>query len=183
MAIPAYAQPFGLRDVRLIPLGADGSTPGTPVDLPASRVFSFAESEDFEDFRGDDKLIAQHGSGPTIEWSLEAGGISLEAYVVFAGGSVIISGVTPNVKKTYKKNANQQRPYFKVEGQAISDSGGDFHGLVYKAKATDNIEGELSDGSFWATSVGGVGFPSTEAANIDALYDFIHNETVTPIPA
>lgn len=181
MALPAYAQPFGLRDVRLTPLGADGSTPGTPVDLPASRTFSFAETEDFEDFRGDDKLIAQHGSGPTVGWELESGGISLEAYAVVAGGTVTTSGVTPNAKKTYSKTALQQRPYFKAEGQAISDNGGDFHGLVYKCKATDDIEGEMADGSFWATSLGGVGFPSTESGSTDKLYDFVHNETAVAI--
>lgn len=181
MALPAYAQPFGLRDVRLTPLGADGSTPGTPVDLPAARTFSFAETEDFEGFRGDDKLIAQHGSGPAVGWELESGGISLEAYAVVAGGTVTTAGVTPNITKTYKKLATQQRPYFKAEGQAISDNGGDLHGLVYKCKATDDIEGEMSDGSFWATSLGGTGFPSTEATHIDEVYDFIHNETAVAI--
>lgn len=182
MPLAPYAQPFGLRDVRLTPLGADGSTPGTPVDLPAARTFSFAESEDFESLRGDDKQVASHGSGPGVEWELESGGISLEAYAVMAGGLVTTTGVTPAVKKTYSKNVNQQRPYFKVEGQAISDSGGDFHGLVYKAKATDNLEGEMGDGSFWLTSAGGEGFPSTEATLIDKLYDFIHNETAVAIP-
>ncbi len=182
MALPVYAQPFGLRDIRLTPLGADGSTPGTAVDLPAAQTFSFAETEDFEDLRGDDKLIAQHGSGPVVNWELESGGISLEAYAVMAGGTVTTSGVTPALKKTYSKTALQQRPYFRAEGQAISDSGGDFHGLVYKCKATDDLEGELSDGSFWVTSAGGTGFPSTESASIDKLYDFVHNETAVSIP-
>lgn len=181
MPIATYAQPFGLRDVRLIPLGVDGSTPGASVDLPAARTFSFAEAEDFEALRGDDKQVASHGSGPGVEWELESGGISLEAYAVMAGGTITTTGVTPNVKKTYSKTAIQQRPYFKVEGQAISDSGGDFHGLVYKCKATDNLEGELSDGSFWLTGASGEGFPSTEAANIDKLYDFVHNETAINI--
>lgn len=181
MALPAYAQPFGLRDVKLTPLGADGSTPGTGVDLPASQTFSFAETEDFEDLRGDDKLIAQHGSGPTVNWELESGGISLEAYAVMAGGTVTASGVSPNAKKTYSKTALQQRPYFKAEGQAISDNGGDFHGLVYKCKATDDLEGEMSDGSFWVSNAGGIGLASTESGNTDKLYDFVHNETAVAI--
>jgi len=181
MSLPVYSQPFGLRDVRIIPLGADGSTPGTAVDLPASRTFSFAEAEDFEALRGDDKLVAEHGSGPNVEWELESGGISLEAYAAMAGGTVTSSGVTPAMKKTYSKTALQQRPYFKVEGQAISDNGGDFHGLVYKAKATGNLEGELSDGSFWLTSASGKGYPSTEATQTDKIYDFVQNESATAI--
>lgn len=181
MAIGAYAQPFGLRDVKLTPLGADGSTPGTAVDLPAARTFSFAEAEDFEELRGDDEEVANHGSGPAVEWELESGGISLEAYAVMAGGTVTSSGVSPAVKKTYKKKTSQQRPYFKVEGQAISDNGGDFHGIVYKAKATESLEGELSDGSFFLTSAEGRGIGSTQAGNLGDLYDFIHNETAVAI--
>lgn len=181
MAIPAYAQPFGLRDVKLIPLGADGSTPGTSVDLPASRVFSFAESEDFETLKGDDQTVASHGAGPAVDWELEGGGISLEAYAVMAGGTVASTGVTPNVVKTYRKTTAQQRPYFKVEGQSISDNGGDLHGLVYKAKATDNLEGEFSEGSFFVTKAGGTGIGSTESAKTGYLYDFVHNETAVAI--
>jgi hypothetical protein len=182
MTLPAYAQPFGLRDVKLIPLGADGSTPGTSVDLPAARTFSFTEAEDFEVLRGDDEEKANHGSGPRVEWDLEGGGISLEAYAVIAGGTVTSSGTTPAIKKTFKKLVSQQRPYFKVEGQAISDNGGDFHGLVYKAKATDSLEGSMEDGSFWLTAASGTGIASTESANLGALYDFVHNETAVPIP-
>lgn len=181
MAIGAYAQPFGLRDVKLIPLGADGSTPGTAVDLPAAQTFSFTEEEDFETLRGDDEEKANHGSGPRVAWELESGGISLEAYAVMAGGTVTSSGVTPNVKKTYKKLTTQQRPYFKAEGQAISDNGGDFHGLVYKAKATDTLEGTMEDGSFFVTSASGTGIASTEASHTSELYDFIHNETAVAI--
>lgn len=181
MAIGAYAQPFGLRDVKLTPLGADGSTPGTAVDLPAARTFSFAEVEDFESLEGDDEEVANHGNGPAVEWELEGGGISLEAYAVMAGGTVTTSGVTPNIAKTYKKLTNQQRPYFKVEGQAISDNGGDFHGIVYKAKATGSLEGEMGNGSFWLTAADGRGIGSTETGKLRELYDFIHNETVTPI--
>lgn len=181
MALPAYAQPFGLRDVKLIPLGADGSTPGTAVDLPASQTFSFAEAEDYATLRGDDQDVASHGSGPHLEWGLESGGISLEAYAVMAGGTVTISGITPALKKTYKKKVSESRPYFKAEGQAISDNGGDFHGIAYKCKATDDLEGEMGDGSFWITSAGGTGFGSTEAAKIGDLYDFVQNETAVAI--
>lgn len=179
MPLSAYVQPFGLRDVKLQPLGTDGSTPGTSVDLPAGRTFSFAEAEDYQELRGDDKLIAHHGNGPHIEWKLESGGISMEAFAVIAGGVVTTSGTTPNSKKTYAKKVTDARPYFKVYGQAISDAGGDFHCVVYKCKATDNLEGELGDGAFWLTGAGGTGYPSTEAANTDKLYDFIQNETTT----
>ena len=175
------ALPFGLRDVKLTPLGADGATPGTAVDLPVSRTLSFAEDEDFEDLRGDDTLVASHGSGPTVSWSLEAGGISLEAYAVMAGGTVTATGVTPSQKKVYSKGQTDQRPYFKIEGQSINDNGGDFHCIIYRAKATESLEGEFGDGSFFLTSAGGKGYGSLEATPIGKVYDFVQNETVTAI--
>lgn len=181
MTIPAYAQPYGLRDVKITPLGADGSTPGTGVDLPAGRIMHFSDAEDFTDLRGDDKLLAKHGNGARQEWSLESGGISLDAYAVMAGGTVTSSGVTPNVKKTYSKKSTDSRPYFKAEGQAISDNGGDLHGLLYKCKADSALEGEMGDGAFWISNASGTGFPSTESGHTDKVYDFIQNETATAI--
>lgn len=182
MALAVNLMPFGLRDVRLTPLGADGSTPGTPVDLPSAQTFSFADAADSEELRGDDVLKAKHETNAHVEWSLEAGGISFEAWAVIAGGTVTTTGVTPAVQKKFKKNANNVRPYFKAEGQAINDNGGDTHGLVYKCKADGSLEGEMAEGSFWISSAEGTGFPSTEAATLNDLYDFIANETAIPIP-
>lgn len=181
MALPARALPFGLRDVKLTPLGADGATPGVAVDLPVSRTLSFSETEDFEELRGDDQVVASHGSGPTVEWDLESGGISLEAYAVMAGGTVTTTGVSPAAVKTYTKLTTDARPYFKIEGQSINDNGGDFHAVIYRAKADGSLEGELSDSSFWLTSASGKGYGSLEAGNTDKVYDFVHNETTAPI--
>jgi hypothetical protein len=173
--------PYGLRDVKITPLGADGKTPGTPIDLPVARTFSFSETEDFEELAGDDQKQATHGAGPVVEWSLESGGISLEAYAAIAGGTVTTSGVTPAQVKTYKKKTTDVRPSFKVEGQAISDSGGDLHGIVYRAKADGSLEGEMAQGAFWLSSASGKGYGSLEAASLDELYDFVQNETAVAI--
>lgn len=182
MALATKALPFGLRKVQLTPLGVDGATPGTSVNLPLGRTLSFAESEDYETLRGDDADQASHGGGPTVEWELESGGISLESYAVMAGGTVTSSGVSPAAKKTYSKSITDARPYFKIEGQAINDNGGDFHCLIYRAKADGSLEGELSDQSFWLTSASGKGYGSLEAGNTGKAYDFIHNETaVAPV--
>lgn len=64
----------------------------------------------------------------------------------------------------------------------MSDSGGDFHIVVWKCKATDNLEGEMADGEFFLTGASGVGLPSTMPANIDAVWDFIQNEAAAGIP-
>ena len=176
--------PFGLREVKVTPYtDMAATTLGTPVKLPNSRTFSFAEVEEFEDLRGDDKLVATHGSGAQVEWELEGGGVSLEAVKAMYGGQTITeTGVAPNRVKTLRKLTTDQRPYFKVEGRAMSDSGGDFHIVVWKCKATDNLEGELADGQFFLTGASGVGLASTLPASLDAVWDFIQNEAAAGVP-
>lgn len=176
MALASYALPYGLREVVLFPI-SDAGVVGTGVKLPASRTLSFSEAEDFEELRGDDRVIAIRGKGPIIDWDLEAGGISLEAYKVMAGGTITSTGTTPAESETLTKKTTDSRPYFKVEGRALSDTGGDFHVILYKCRASDSLEGEFSEGTFWLTSASGQAIGDAN----DKLYDFVHNETATAI--
>lgn len=175
--------PFGMRDTRILPFTDAGATTLAALgqDVPNARTLSFSEAEDFEELRGDDKLVAIHGLGAHVEWSMESGGISVATYSKLAGGTVTTSGTTPNQKTTYDKKVTDIRPYFQAEGQSISDSGGDFHVILYKSKADGNLEGELSDGSFWLTAASGRSLPATTTAKIDYLYSFVLNETATAI--
>lgn len=184
MPLVALAEtlPFGLRDVAVYPVNATTGVKGAKVDLPNARVFTFEESEDFEELRGDDKVITTRGMGSSIDWELESGGISLEALVVLNGGAIVSTGTTPAQKKTFTKKVTDARPEFFVEGQAISESGGDFHALLYRCKSTGGISGELSDGSFFLTAASGVSLPSKASGSIDVLYDLVQNETAIAIP-
>lgn len=173
----ANTLPFGLRDVRLYPLTSAGAR-GTGVDLPVSRTFSFKETVSSEQLEGDDIVQAIHDYQPIVEWELEAGGISLEAYAVMAGGTVTASGTTPAQVKTFSKLTTNSRPYFEVEGQAISDSGGDFHCVVYRCKADGDLEGSFENGSFMMTKCAGKGLGRTDNQK---LYDFVQNETAVTI--
>lgn len=178
MALAETALPYGLRDVKVTPID-DAGAYGTMVDLPNARTLSFAEAEEFTELRGDDKLVAIRGNGAEVTWSLEGGGISLDAWAAIGGGTVLESGTTPNIVKTFSKVGGETRPYFLVEGQAISDSGGDFHAKIYRCRATDDMEAEMGDGEFMLSNAGGRALPDPN--NADALYDFIHNETATDI--
>lgn len=183
MALAATPLPYGLRDVKLQKLLDDGTaTVGGKVDLPYSRTFKFAEKEAFEDLRGDDSLVASHGAGPSVEWELESGGLPFEAMAIMYGGLVTTTGVTPNLQKRWRKLTTDQRPYFKVEGQSISDSGGDVHGVLYRAKATDDMSGEFGDGKFFLAGGKGTGFGNLiPGADLAVLYDFFQNETAVTI--
>lgn len=178
MPLTTVPLPFGLRDVKIRPMPAGSETPGTSVDFPNARTFSFSETTDSEELRGDDGVVAVHDLGSGVDWELEGGGYSFEAIAAMYGGTVATSGVTPNQVKTYEKLDNDVRPYFEVEGQAISDSGGDFHVTIYKAKATGELSGEMADGSFWLTGASGRAIGRTSDRK---LYSVKQNETVTAI--
>lgn len=177
--------PYGLRDVKLIkyPTLAATTFGSTLVDLPVARTFSFNDTEEFEELRGDDTLVTSHGQGATVEWELESGGISFEAYAILAGGTITESGIAPNQVKRFRKKYTDQRPFFIAIGLAISDSGGDFQAIVWRCRATDDLEGELSDGEFFIPAAAGTGFGClvsgmvAGAEVLDSVYDFVQRET------
>jgi len=178
MALTGAAYPFGLREVVLTPI-VDSvlETLGTPIKLPASRTFTFTEAEDYVELRGDDRLLLSRGMGPFVEWELEGGGIDLDVFNVIIGGTLTNTGVTPNQIRKVAKKTTDSRPYFRVEGRAIGDTGGDIHGLVYRCRATSNSELTFQDGEFFMTNAEGKGYGSLAVATLDALYDIIQNET------
>lgn len=183
MALTTTALPYGLRDVKLTAYTDAAGTvlDTTSVDLPNARTFTFSESENFEDLRGDDRLVATHGSGAEVSWELEAGGLPLEAYQIMSGGVVTEAGVTPSQVKTFSKKVTDARPYFRVEGQAISDSGGDVHVVLFRCKATGELSGEFSDGAFFLTAASGVALAVPSGDDADKIYEFVQNETATAI--
>lgn len=178
MTLSSPQLPYGLRDVKLTPLSSTGVL-GTSVDLPASQTLSFSEAEEFETLRGDDRDVAIRGRGPKVEWELEAGGISLEAWEVMTGGTLTDSGVSPNQQKKLNKKVTDSRPYFQIEGVSVNDNDGDTHVKIFKCKITDSLEGEWADGSFFITSCSGEGIGNVD----DDLYEITWNETAVSLGA
>lgn len=186
--LSSTALPYGIRDCKLTPYtDAGGAVLGeTSIDLPNMQTFSFSETEEFQELRGDDRVVTTRGQGAQVEWSIEAGGVNLRVWAILTGGEVTESGTTPNRTVTVRKRSSDNRPFFRLEGQAVSDSGGDVHAIVYRCRANSNIEGSFSDGEFFITSASGVGLPLLDE-DFDLLYDFVQNEvktaiTETPVP-
>lgn len=179
MALPAATLPYGCRDVKLTPYDPTTGAYGTMVDLPNSRTLTWTDSEDFTELRGDDRVVATRGSGPTLGFNLESGGISLAAYAVMSGGSVTETGVSPNIVRTYSKATTHSRPYFRIDGQSINDNGGDTKVVIYKAKLTGDIGGGFADTEFMLTSAEGAGLGDEFRSN--KLYDIIAAETQAAI--
>lgn len=176
------ALPYGVRDLKVTPyLDAVGSQLATTsIDLPNMQTLTFRETEEFQDLRGDDRIIATRGRGAQVEWDLEAGGISAQVWAVFTGSELLETGTTPNIKVLLRKKGSDSRPYFRIEGQSISDSGGDVRVVIYRARCNGNIEGEFKDGEFFITKGSGLGLPLLDDQN-DLLYDIVQNETKTSI--
>lgn len=183
--------PYGLRDVKLVqyPTLEAIAFGSTAIDLPVVRTMSFNDTEEYTDLRGDDALQTSHGQGGQVEWEIESGGISFAAHTIVAGGTVIETGVAPNQVKRYRKLSTDQRPFFVAMGQAISDNGGDFKPVIWRARSTGNVEGELADGEFLIPSVSGIGFPCKVSGLVgglevlNATHDFVQSETIASIIA
>lgn len=179
MALNDNRMPYGLRDVKVAALDATG-TKGTLVDLPNSQSFEFQESTSTQELRGDDAIKASRTNVDAVEWTLEAGGINFEAMKVIAGGTITTSGVTPNISKKWSRVEGESYPDFYVEGQAMSETGGDHHTVVYRAKA-NQISGTHQDQEFWVSHAEGTGIGSLNPTTLGAVWDMVANETATDI--
>lgn len=173
---------YGVRDCKLTEyLDASGMVLGpSSVDLPYMQHLNFTEAEEFSELRGDDKLITTRGKGSQVNWDLEAGGLSTAALAVITGGSVIESGLAPNRVIEVRKRSTQSRPYFRIDGKIISDSGGDILVRIYRCRANGDIQANFQDGEFQTSQIAGVGLPLLDDTN-DLLYSIFRRETSSEI--
>ncbi len=165
-------KPFGLCEVILASM--DG---GSQVNLPAAQVLSFSERVVSEELAGKDATVALVTRGNGVEWSLGAGGISLEAYALMTGRDIDETGTTPNRVKNMGGNTPTRFPYFRIFGRSLGDGEDDLHCKIFKAKLTKAPSGQLENGKFWITSCGGVGVADSSRK----AFEFVQNETATEI--
>lgn len=178
----ADAFAYGVRDCKLTQYADDGGTVlgGSSVDLPYMQHLNFTEAEEFAELRGDDKLLTTRGKGSQVNWDIEAGGMNTASWAVITGGSVISTGLTPNRIIELRKRSTTQRPWFRVDGKIISDSGGDVLVRIYRCRANGNIQANFQDGTFQTSQIAGVGLPLLDDTN-DLLYSIFRRETSTDL--
>lgn len=179
MPLQVHRLPYGMRDIKVATLDAAG-VKGTLVDLPAAQTLEFTEETSSQTLRGDDQVVAQRVTIDNVSWTLDSGGISFEAYVVIASGAITSTGSTPNVKKQWRRMGTDAYPDFFMEGQSLSESGGDHHIVFHRAKATQ-ISGTMQDQEFWVSHAEGNAIATLTAANVGAVWDMIANETAAAI--
>jgi hypothetical protein len=176
------ALPYGVRDIKLTQYtDAVGTTLNTTsVDLPYIQTLNFTEAEEFQELRGDDRLVTTRGRGSQVNWSLESGGLPVYAWAVLTGGSVTEVGLTPNRVNELKKKATASRPFFRIDGRIISDSGGDILVRIYRCRATGDIQANFQNGEFATSQISGVGLPLLDETN-DLVYSIFRRETATAL--
>lgn len=172
--MPYGDKPFGLRDVKLT--SSDGAT---QVDLPNARVLSFNERIKSGELTGDDKTVAVVAFSDAVEWSLEAGGISLEAYALLTGRTAVEAGSTPNRTLTMEASGGLEVfPYLKIYGKSVGDGDDDVHVKIFKAKLTQ-IKGQLQEGQFWVSQASGIAIDDA----VNGLYEIVQHETAANLPS
>jgi hypothetical protein len=173
---------YGCRDLKLTEyIDASGMVlSDASVDLPYIQHLNFTEAEEFAEMRGDDKLITTRGKGSQVNWDLESGGINIAAWALITGGSVYERGLAPNREIELRKRSTQARPYFRIDGKIISDSGGDVLVRIYRCRANGDITANFTDGDFQTSAIAGVGLPLLDDTN-DLLYSIFRRETSSEI--
>lgn len=176
------ALPYGVRDAKLTQYADTGGTvlSTTSVDVPVMQHLNFTEAEEFTELRGDDRLITTRGKGSQVNGDIESGGLPIAVWAVITGGSVIATGTTPNRIIELQKRATTQRPFFRVDGKIISDSGGDILVRIYRCRANGDIQANFQDGDFQTSQIAFVGMPLLDDSN-DLIYSIFRRETSTDI--
>jgi len=174
--------PYGVRDIKLTQYtDAVGTVlASTSVDLPYIQTLNFTEAEEFQELRGDDKVITTRGRGSQVNWSLEAGGISTAAWSVITGGAVTETGTEPDRIVELRKKATTSRPFFRIDGRVISDSGGDVLVRIYRCRATGDVQANFQNGEFQTSSISGVGLPLLDDTD-DYIYSIFRRETTASL--
>lgn len=166
-------RPFGLQDVKLTNIAGS-----TQVDLPASRILTFSERFRTGELTGDDSLLATVAITEAVEWSLEAGGISLDAYALMTGRSTSTAGTSPSRTTTVTGDAAEHMPYFKIYGKSVGDDAvADIHVKLLKCKLS-SLEGRFAEGEFFVTSCTGFGVDD----GTTGIWQFVQNEAATTLP-
>jgi hypothetical protein len=162
---------FGLREIKVV-VGA------TLVTLNAAQTMTFKERVKSGELSGNDKTLAVVAFSDALEWELEEGGISMQAYGLLTGRTPALTGTGTAEVLTMNADAATAFPYFKIYGKSLGDTTDDVHVKVYKAKITGGIEGQFADGEFFVSKCSGVAIDD----GTNGIYDIIHNETATTLP-
>jgi len=179
---PDSGKPYGLNRLWLTPYtDGDGTVlSDTSYRMPIARKLAFTEDSDTDTLDGDDKMGVGSEDKPSgVTGSIEVGGLDLMAWKILTGGELIEEGVAPNITRILRKRGSDKRPFFRVDGQSLSNSGtSDTICRIYHCKA-GKIQNDSALSTFQTPSVDFKGTPMP-GDDDDFLWDWIyHQQKVT----
>lgn len=125
----------GLNDLAVNVLGV-ADAPGSKVDVPGARSFEFNAESDSDTLEGDDIILAVAFSAKKGAGSMEMGKSNLTARAAMFGGTVVVSGTTPNEVNTWEESGAANQIYVQIRSQALSvdKAGSAYEVTLHKAK-------------------------------------------------
>lgn len=159
---------FGLRQLKLTDTAG-----ANVVYLPSAMMLHFTEKTQSADFTAEGVWVAARSMSVGVEWEMEAGGISLEAYAKMTGRTAALAGSAPNRTVTMAGDGGTDFPYFRIYGRAVGDIGtDDIYCVLYRCKVQE-LEGTFRNGEYWITSCAGIAVEDST----NGLFTFVQRET------
>src|SRR3990172_9203037 len=137
-------RPFGLNQIKLVSL----ATTPVVVTLPVSRTMKFTPTIMSGMLEGSDKVASVASTIKALDWSIDEGGLPLDAIALMCGFTLTASGTTPNQVNTLRILAATALLYFKIYGKALGEGIDDVHVKIPKAKLLKDPDGEFAYGVF-----------------------------------
>lgn len=144
MPLSHVTKVFGVNDAKIAKLTADpaggSATYATSVDVPGIKSVTISGEITTVDLRGDHTLLDSDSTLQNVTVGFEYAKLSLDALVVWLGGTVSDSGTTPDqiAKLAMLGTDTLLANYWKFEAKTVSADtvGGDVHLVLYKCKLT-----------------------------------------------
>lgn len=182
MTISNQTVVLGIDDAKIFEVTLDNSsslTYGSAIELPGLQKMEIVSQVTEKPMKNDEKVLDYYVKTDFISWAFNSTKISLEALAVLEGGTLTLSGTTPNRVYTYSTDDSSTPKYFKLEAKAnyTTEETGDFHLKMYKCKV-NSIDIQYLSSDYAIVTATGV---AIQTINNGKIKDNVINETATAI--
>lgn len=174
--------PYGLTDLVIEPLDASfAPVAAAGLKMLNGQTMDVTINEDQTDEEGYGVVVGTVYSATSADVVLHAAGSDLAAIAAVTGGTVVETGVSPNIIQTLDIGVTgQARPYCRITGRALGNTGGD---SWYRVNA---VRFSLPGGSydhkaFNETEISGTAIVPTAGTASGKLITRVHHQTATAI--
>lgn len=155
---------YDVNDFKVAALLTDVTTAptyaGTLTDVPGIASCSMEPNINANELKGDAQVIAKKGNVDKFTFSATYGRLSLDALVIFIGGTVTDTGVTPNQTAKWAIGAVNSLPYFKAMFQILQAEVAAVNVTAWKAQVTGGTLLDQSTDSFGQPTIDFEAIPS-----------------------